>query len=124
VEHARRKYGVSERQACRVLPQWRGTQRYVPLYRTEEDALTRNIIALASDYGRYGYRRITALLQARGWPVAKDRVQRIWAEGRAESASETAGASAVVVERWIVRAAKTGTSESCVELRLRERDDA
>jgi transposase InsO family protein len=78
VEHARRKYGVSERQACRVLQQWRGTQRYVPLYRTEENALTRNIITLASEYGRYGYRRITALLQARGWPVGKDRVQRIW----------------------------------------------
>jgi putative transposase len=78
VEHARRKYGVSERQACRVLQQWRGTQRYVPLYRTEEDALTRNIIARAGEYGRYGNRRITALLQARGWPVGKDRVQRIW----------------------------------------------
>jgi len=78
VEHARRKYGVSERQACRVLRQWRGTQRYVPLYRTDEDALTRDIVALASEYGRYGYRRITALLQARGWPVGKDRVQRIW----------------------------------------------
>jgi len=78
VEHARRKYGVSERQACRVLQQWRGTPRYVPLYRTEEDALTRDIIALASEYGRYGYRRITALLQARGWQVGKDRVQRIW----------------------------------------------
>jgi putative transposase len=36
------------------------------------------LIALASEYGRYGYRRITALLQARGWPVGKDRVQRIW----------------------------------------------
>jgi helix-turn-helix protein len=29
-------------------------------------------------YGRYGYRRITALLQKAGWPVGKDRVQRIW----------------------------------------------
>jgi transposase InsO family protein len=53
-------------------------QRYLPLYRTDEDALTRDIIALASEYGRYGYRRITALLQARGWPIGKDRVQRIW----------------------------------------------
>jgi transposase InsO family protein len=48
------------------------------LYRTDEDALTRDIIALASEYARYGYRRITALLQARGWYVGKDRVQRIW----------------------------------------------
>ena len=31
------------------------------VYRTDEDALTRDIVALASEYGRYGYRRITAL---------------------------------------------------------------
>ena len=78
MEHARRKYGISERHACRVLRQWRGTQRYAPQHRCDEDALTRDIIALAGEYGRYGYRRITALLQARGWQVGKDRVQRIW----------------------------------------------
>jgi putative transposase len=33
---------------------------------------------LASQYGRYGYRRITALLQRAGWRVGKDRVERIW----------------------------------------------
>jgi transposase InsO family protein len=44
----------------------------------DEDALTRAIIALASEYGRYGYRRITALLQGAGWQVGKDRVQQIW----------------------------------------------
>jgi transposase InsO family protein len=40
--------------------------------------LTQAVVALASDYGRYGYRRITALLQDGGWRVGKDRVQRIW----------------------------------------------
>ena len=30
------------------------------------------------EYGRYGYPRITALLQARGWQVGQGRVQRIW----------------------------------------------
>jgi transposase InsO family protein len=40
--------------------------------------LTRAIITLASQYGRYGYRRITALLQKAGWQVGKDRVERIW----------------------------------------------
>lgn len=40
--------------------------------------MTRAIITLASQYGRYGYRRITALLQRAGWQVGKDRVQRIW----------------------------------------------
>jgi len=50
----------------------------VPTVLADEDELTRAIIALASEYGRYGYRRVTALLQAAGWPVGKDRVQRIW----------------------------------------------
>jgi putative transposase len=36
------------------------------------------IITLASGHARYGYRRITALLQEAGWQVGKDRVQRIW----------------------------------------------
>ena len=78
VEHAEQEYGMSERHACRLLGQWRGTQRYRPIQRSDEDALTRAIIALASEYGRYGYRRITALLQGAGWQVGKDRVQRIW----------------------------------------------
>ena len=69
---------MSERRACRVMRQWRGTQRYLPLRRTDEDELTQAILTLAAKYGRYGYRRITALLQSAGWAVGKDRVQRIW----------------------------------------------
>jgi putative transposase len=69
---------LSERQACRLLHQPRGTQRYQPTQRADEDQLTQAIVALASQYGRYGYRRITALLQHAGWCVGKDRVQRIW----------------------------------------------
>ena len=46
--------------------------------REDEDGLTRAILQLASAYGRYGYRRITALLRTAGWAVGKDRVQRIW----------------------------------------------
>ena len=109
---------MSERHACRLLGQWRGTQRYEVIYRTDEDALTREIVALASAYGRYGYRRITALLRDRGWPVGKDRVQRIWRRGRAESAAETKGAREVVVERRILPSLAAGASESCVELRF------
>lgn len=33
---------------------------------------------MASKYGRYGYRRITRLLQDAGWQVGRDRVQCIW----------------------------------------------
>jgi putative transposase len=69
---------MSERHACRLVNQWRATQRYEPMHHTDEDALTEAIIQLASEYGRYGYRRITALLQEAGWQVGKDRVQRIW----------------------------------------------
>ena len=48
------------------------------IVRADEDALTRAILQLAAQYGRYGYRRITALLQEAGWSVGVDRVQRIW----------------------------------------------
>ena len=78
MERARERYGLRERQACRLLGQWRGTQRYRTILRSDEDAWTRAIIALATKYGRYGYRRITALLRRAGWQVGKDRVQRIW----------------------------------------------
>ena len=72
------QFQVSERVACRVTGQSRSTQRYLPLLRNDENALTQAIIALAGQYGRYGYRRITALLQEDGWAVGKDRVERIW----------------------------------------------
>jgi putative transposase len=77
VEHAK-QHGASERHACQLVNQPRGTQRYQPAQREDEDALTRAIIELASQYGRYGYRRITALLQRAGWQIGKDRVERIW----------------------------------------------
>ena len=65
---------VSQRRACRVLGQVRRTQRYTPRGAADDEAfLTANIVSLASEYGRYGYRRITALLTADGW-----RVERIW----------------------------------------------
>ena len=78
MSHAREEHGISERRACQLVNQPRGTQRYQPTQRDDEDALTRAILALASQYGRYGYRRITVLLREAGWPVGKDRVERIW----------------------------------------------
>jgi len=50
----------------------------VPQGRADEEALTADIIELASQYGRYGYRRITALLREAGWSVNHKRVERIW----------------------------------------------
>ena len=78
VEHVRRRLGVSERRACRVLKQSRTTQRYVPRQPDDEQVLTERIVNLAREYGRYGYRRVTALLRMEGWLVNHKRVQRIW----------------------------------------------
>ena len=75
MDAAQDRYDLSERTACRIVGQPRGTQRYVPTLRPDEDELTRNIIYLASEYGRYGYRRVTALLNDGGIEVGKNRVQ-------------------------------------------------
>jgi putative transposase len=48
------------------------------IVRADEDALTQAILALAVQYGRYGYRRIAQMLTDAGWDVGVDRVQRIW----------------------------------------------
>ena len=77
MEHAQQS-GASERHSCQLVNQPRGTQRYQPTQRNDEDALTRAIIALATQYGRYGYRRITIKLREAGWQVGKDRAERIW----------------------------------------------
>jgi hypothetical protein len=58
VERAREKHELSERHACRLVNQWRGTQRYLPIQRVDEDALTRAIITLAIQMAR----------MAAGWP--------------------------------------------------------
>jgi transposase InsO family protein len=72
------KFSVSECFACKVLGQHRSTQRKKPQSRPDEEALTTDIIRLASRYGRYGYRRITAMLRSEGWTVNAKRVERIW----------------------------------------------
>ena len=56
VEHVRRKLRVSERRACAALGQHRSTQRRMPQGRDDEERLTADIIELARQYGRYGYR--------------------------------------------------------------------
>lgn len=71
-------FGVSERLACRVLGQHRSTQRKKPMGRFDEAALTADIVELATQYGRYGYRRIAAMLRSAGWSVNVKRVERIW----------------------------------------------
>jgi transposase InsO family protein len=61
-----------------VLGQPVSTQRHIPRVKGDEDALRARVIELASQYGRYGYRKVTALLKAEGWRVNHKRVERIW----------------------------------------------
>jgi hypothetical protein len=63
---------------CRELGQPRSTQRRTLLARDDENALARAIVDLASEYGRFGYRRINALLCHQGWHINHKRVERIW----------------------------------------------
>ncbi|MVW54426.1 DDE-type integrase/transposase/recombinase [Sphingomonas sp. MAH-6] len=74
----RRSIGGKAVEGCRVLGQHRSTQRKVPRGADDEAALTEDIIELARQYGRYGYRRVTALLHAAGRTVNNKRVERIW----------------------------------------------
>jgi putative transposase len=69
---------VSERRVCAVLGQHRSTQRKVPRGRDDEERLVADIVELARQYGRYGYRKIAALLRQSGWLVNDKRVERIW----------------------------------------------
>jgi len=80
VDRVCRLLGVSERRACLVLGQARSTQRHRNKVIGEESGLIKKVIELASEYGRYGYRRITALLRQEGFKVNHKRVERIWRE--------------------------------------------
>ena len=79
----RDKFGVSERRTCRVLGQHRSTQRHAAKSREDEELLVADMIELARQYGRYGYRRVAALLRDAGWHVndcmEQKRGKREWA---------------------------------------------
>ena len=61
-----------------MLGQHRSTQRKAPRGREDEGRLVADIIELTRQYGRYGYRKIAALLRQAGWLVNDKRVERIW----------------------------------------------
>ncbi len=76
--HVCHRLPVSERRACRVLGQARSTHRHRARVPDDEPRLVERLIALATAYGRYGYRRITGLLRGEGWRVNHKRVERLW----------------------------------------------
>ncbi len=74
----RSRHPFSERRICCALGIPRSTIRYVPTPRADEEPLRVAILTLASQYGRYGYRRVTSLLATQGGAVSHGRVERIW----------------------------------------------
>jgi putative transposase len=78
VVHVCQRLEVSQRRACQVLSQPRGTQRYTPRRVNEDQALVGDMKRLSRLHPRYGYRRITALLRTEGWCVNRKRVYRLW----------------------------------------------
>ena len=73
---------VSERRACQVLGQARSTQRRERHIPDDEARLVAEMVELATHYGRYGYRRITAMLRWEGWKVNHKRVGEVCGDRR------------------------------------------
>src|SRR6202158_4851715 len=78
IDHVRWVLHVSERRTCAALGQHRSTQRKVPRGPEDEERLTADMIALARQYGRYGYRKIAEFLRRAGWQVNDKRGARLW----------------------------------------------
>ena len=121
VEHACEQYEVSEQRACRVVRQWRGTQRYLLLRRTDEDQ------ADTGDPGPGG--EVWAVrLSAHHGVVAGCGVAGGQGSSAADLATRRAEGAAQrprgrLYKRWFVYSVADGAGESCVELRFREGDD-
>jgi len=94
VVHSRQKLNRSERRTYVVLGVARSSLRY-QAKPANDDELRLAMIQLAKQYGRYGYRKITALLRIEGWPLSADlarpnrlpgnginhkKVERLWGE--------------------------------------------
>lgn len=72
------RFCVSERRVCAALGVHRSMVRHPQKQAQDEDRLRADMIRLAGQYGRYGYRRITAMLRTEGWQVNHKRVERLW----------------------------------------------
>jgi hypothetical protein len=81
VSHAKTRLGHSQPRICRALGISRSAVRFEPQARVDESALTGSIFGLAGQYGRYGNRRVHAVLESRGWKVSHGRVTRICLTG-------------------------------------------
>jgi putative transposase len=78
VEQLEAGFETSERRACQVVNQPRGTQRYRPKTKAIDVALVGRMHELVRLHPRYGYRRMWALLRGEGWRVNRKKIWRLW----------------------------------------------
>jgi len=84
VGFVRKRFGVTERRACRQLGFWRSTQRHKSPGEGKDEDLKTRLRVLALERPRFGYRRLHVLLKREGQTVNHKRVYRIYrAEGLA-----------------------------------------
>ena len=79
VIYTRQRLNTSERRTCLVLGVARSSLRY-QTKPANDDALRLAMIRLAKQYGRYGYRKVTALLRIEGWKINHKKIERLWRE--------------------------------------------
>ena len=77
--------------------------------------MTAAIVRLASAYGRYGYRRITALLRGEDWYVNHKRVERIWRR-RTEGVCKTTKEGPAMAQRWVLHPSASELAAPCLGL--------
>ena len=83
IDEVRRRLGpdkISERRACKVLGQPRGTQRYSKRRAADEAKLLEEMRRIARKRPRFGSPRIHDALGKRGWSVNHKRIERLWRE--------------------------------------------
>jgi putative transposase len=73
------EFAMSERQACKLLEVDRSSYRYEPLPR-DDGRLREEMVALAKQKPRYGYRRLGVLLERRGWKMNHKKLYRLYRE--------------------------------------------
>jgi putative transposase len=78
VRYLLKRHPVSERRACKLVGQYRSTQRYSGVPSDLELRLVKRMNELAVQYPRWGYRMVWRLLRTEGFEVNVKRVQRLW----------------------------------------------
>ena len=79
------------------------------------------MVELATKYGRYGYRRVTAMLREQGWQVNHKRIERLWRREGLKVPQNSLNAESCGSMRLLRKAQAQGP---CLELRFYGCSDA